>query len=957
MMHRCQFPVKVLPPNSINMLCLNIRSLRGKIGVFTDFIDLNVNKFHIIILNETWLREGEQKFFNLPEYESFHSVRRKIGGGVAIFVLKSFSDANLVECFEEDNCNYLTVNILNHNFNVFTSYRPPDANVSDFLKHVDSILEKSNDLFFYTDSNLDLFKQESVFTKRFLETIENNGHNVMNSTKKEFFTRLNRLGNDNTCIDQICSNFLHDRSYSFFIDDNPDLETDHKALFLSFLIEPKKFSKSKFIVYEKINHDSIKNQGQLLQIPSESLEQLSLGISKVFELNTLSIRVKNRFLKPYMTNEILKLRKIRDRYASLSKKFPNDQSLLASYKSHHNKVVSLLKKSKKAHYKKVFFPEVPNYRIMWKHLNALLRNKAIHETSFLSMLKIDGNYITNRLIMADALNCYFINGVEEIRNSIINDSNLSNAFIDQENYNITFPFSNIKCSVSEVIEAASTLKNSKSKDSVGLSNIAIKFHIDQLASPLSNLFNSHMDTGIFPNSFKSSMVKPLHKGGDKTILSNYRPISLLPIMSKLFEKIILSRIQNHLKLNQIIDKCQFGFVERSNTETAAVNLVKNIYNNIEKRKSTGLLLIDFRKAFECLDHELLSLKIKKLGFSKKFSSLIDSFLKDRNQKVILNTVSSSDRNCRHGVPQGSILGPCLFLIYINSLSKQQLKGKLQLYADDSAIVYGEDDELKLKEAIEYDLLVIDKWLSAHKMAIHPGKTVFLIFNVRKNGPRTQLNPLQIFFKGSAIEQVNKAKFLGLTIDENLTFRHHIAGVRNKIIPLSFAIKRMNHLLSKKLKNQLYYAYIYPHLTYMNPIWSAASESDRNSIFIAKKKALKCINNLPHRTPSKTLFSELILPFPLICDLLLIIMMFKFKHSLLKCNHPLWLVKDIQKGISTRRGNDFYIAMVESKVATFDVFYRGFRAFNQLDEKIKIFRSPTVFKNRLTESLFHAWNNN
>lgn len=949
-----QFPAVLLMKSKLNILYLNIRSIRNKLNDLTNYLCHNLNNIHIVILNETWLSEYEIEFYQIPHYSSFHSTREKVGGGVSIYVLKSFTQANELESFEFDNCNFLVVELEYQKIKISTAYRPPDANITTFVDKLDQCLEKYQNMFFFGDTNINLFEESNPATISLKSKVLNNGYVVLNSENLDMYTRRNRSDKTPTCIDHVFCDLRAKLSYNFYVDEIPSLRSDHRAILLaSYSTVETQSKKSNYIVLKKTNHRNIIENNLLDCISSCSFESFLLELQSTLKAETKETRIKERFRKPFMNLEILNFMTIRDNYRKLFLKYRTNLTIRERFKKYRNKVVELVRKSQRINNDKILSENMNDSRKIWKHMNNILRNRDAPLKESCNALKIDEKSITNRIDIADKLNLYFVQVAEEIKSVIIADQNFTLRILNEESYDEKCPFRDTVCSEDEIKKAITLLKSSDATDFYGISNNTLKLHKSSLSLPLSKLINQSMSTGDFPEALKIAIVKPIFKGGDKTKRQNYRPISILPIVSKIYESIILSRLTTHIKSNNIVSDNQFGFVTNSNTEAAVLHLLSQVYSNIEEKKITAVLFIDFQKAFDCVNHNTLLSKLKKLHLSKIFISILDSFLNERKQCVDNNNVLSSFRKITAGVPQGSILGPTCFLLYINSMSKLKLNGKLQLYADDCAIVYGEMTETLLKQKMEIDLSTIQHWMNAHSMSINASKTNYVLFHGRKKMENFTQHALNIKYGSTIIERKEYVKYLGLFIDELLNFKVHLKHVGNKIRPMSFAIRRIRHRISDKMANQLYFGHIYSHLIFLNPLWSAANANDLDELFIIQKKALKAIHKKDLRTPTNELFTEKILPLPVINDYHLLILAFKIKHNLIKNNVQIRYIRDLHTR-ETRRQNDFYIYPYETKFGYADFYCRGLVKYNELNENLKRIQTISIFKTRLKEYLYSEY---
>jgi hypothetical protein len=457
----------------------------------------------------------------------------------------------------------------------------------------------------------------------------------------------------------------------------------------------------------------------------------------------------------------------------------------------------------------------------------------------------------------------------------------------------------------------------------------------------------------FPHCLKIAKVTPLHKTGDKTDKNNYRPIAISPIDSKIFESVLLDRIEKHLSNNDILCKFQFGYSKGSNCETAALHVLNQIYGNIEKKLFTSALFIDLSKAFDCLFHELLMKKLGKLGFSESFLKLLESYLSNRHQFVEINGVKSPLLGIYKGVFQGSRLAAIFFIIYINSFFSLPLHGKPFLYADDTSLVYGSQDMATLKAQMEYDLNIIKIWLDNHYLAMNAKKTKYILFHGRAKFENFTQQSMQITLDGEIIERVQEFQYLGIWIDEELKFKKHVSHIKSKIIPMTFAIKRIRPLISQHTAKLLYFAHIQSHLLYMNPLWNCASNNLIDVLAVAQRKCLRFVFNKYSFSPSRELFTEQILPLKVMNRYSLILLAFKITHNLIRNNVELRLISEIHN-YRTRQQNHYYVQNYQTSFGLANFFTRGLIAYNELDNQLKRIRTVARFKSELKKILFEEF---
>ena len=340
----------------------------------------------------------------------------------------------------------------------------------------------------------------------------------------------------------------------------------------------------------------------------------------------------------------------------------------------------------------------------------------------------------------------------------------------------TFRFPNIP-----VENVALTLKNLKVSKSTGLDKIpakVLKIASSIIAPSLTFIFNLSLSSGIFIDDWKNARVCPVYKGNDRRDMGNYRPISILPIISKVFEKEVFQQLYHYLKVNSVLSKFQSGFCPLHSTVSALIQMWDDWSDNMDKGKLTGVVFLDIRKAFDSVDHSILLEKVMFYGVADRELMCFKSYLTARQQQCLINGCLSSQSTLLCGVPQGSILGPLLFLIYINDLPNC-LKFTC-LYADDTQIFTSSFDIGALANNINSDLKNLSDWLTVNKLQFHPLKTKLMVvgstYNLKtKSGDL----PNVISIDNNLVSRVTSNKCLRVLLDEKLTFETHIEYISKR----------------------------------------------------------------------------------------------------------------------------------------------------------------------------------
>jgi len=355
----------------------------------------------------------------------------------------------------------------------------------------------------------------------------------------------------------------------------------------------------------------------------------------------------------------------------------------------------------------------------------------------------------------------------------------------------------------------------------GIDNIKAVFLKDGasiLGKPIAKLCNLSIKLSTFPDKCKVAKLKPLFKKGSKTEPKNYRPISLLPLISKIFEKVVLDQTQQFLNENKVLYNYQSGFRSSHSTAFALSYLNDKILQGFDKGLVTGMILIDLQKAFDTIDHGILLKKLSVLNFSQDSIQWFKSYLSDRTFQVSLEESLSKPGKLGCGVPQGSILGPLLFLLYVNDMPMAVSKCDLFLYADDSCLVFQHKNVKEIEKVLTEEFKDLCEWFVDNKLSIHFGedKTKSILFAPK--GKSKKLDTLDITYGNIRIMQHSKVSYLGCILDENLNGESMALHVIKKINMRLMFLYRKNKFLTPQLRRMLCNALIQPHFDYACTAW-------------------------------------------------------------------------------------------------------------------------------------------
>lgn len=358
-----------------------------------------------------------------------------------------------------------------------------------------------------------------------------------------------------------------------------------------------------------------------------------------------------------------------------------------------------------------------------------------------------------------------------------------------------------------------------------------------ICEPLSIIFNKCIAQGKWPEHFKKAEVIPIFKAGEKSKTNNYRPISLISNLAKIFERMIHNRFTEFFNEFNIISNNQFGFRKGTGCDNALASITEFIYNRLDLTKPVIATFLDLAKAFDTVNHEILYDKLYRLGIRGLALDLIKSYLKNRIQVVNVNGNISSCEYLNIGVPQGSILGPLLFLIYINDLLDSIPNCIIVSYADDTVILCSEDDWNETAIVMNLSLEQVFQWLVNNQLTINVQKTVYITF---ANSISTLPDNIQIIINDSVLQNVTHTKYLGVIIDRHLRWREHINGICNRTKYLIFIFAKLKKMLSIKSLITIYYGLFHSIANYGVIGWGSAYESALSPLLMLQKRIIKVI---------------------------------------------------------------------------------------------------------------------
>lgn len=836
--------------------------LRQHLGEFDVIPDL-------LSVVETWFLQSETgeiangNGISLYEIEGFQSIfcsRNERSAGVAIYVRNGLQ----FEVLDKNNgpVSYIHV-LLKGNSNledtVCTVFYMPK--LSDYLQLFD-VLEGILGLRSYGrhvimgDFNIDTLKESSV-TLQYKRLLESFGFSISNN----FITRPSRNG---SIIDHVWSN-VHVEMCSTLVNDLSDHYGVISHVKGKFNPEP---TDVQYVDMKKTDFGELNSRLISTLYFSDFLadtdvnckvEYLLESIKRCYDECTTVTRRKvcrKRMKMPWFSNELKTLCERKKRLLRRKRAFPNDETIVEDLRQIEVNLRAKERSAKRDYYVKRF-KTTKTTKETWNEVNRLLgRKRSVPIVK--RLISRDGQTThTDTRDVSDRFNDYFTSIgndlAQRIRANFIHthtgDREMS-AEVSQRSMFLN------PVSPGEVYDLISKLDVSKSCGFDSVSNKMLKNCRYSITFFLSECINESFSQGIFPDCLKVAKVTPVFKSGTRDDAGNYRPISVLPSLNKIFEQALNSRLQSFLKFTNFLTDSQFGFRNGSNTTIAASELMNYMYSQLDKRSVNVVsgVFVDLSKAFDTVDHVILLKKLERAGIRGDVLSLFKSYLSNRMQSVCVNGVMSSLRPICTGVPQGSVIGPTLFLVFINDVKDLSLLGSLYLYADDAALFYAGSEDTINCHNMNLDLNVLRGYFLRNLLTLNESKTKFMHFHHHTYRPSDRV---QVRIGENVIEKVNTMRYLGLELDTYLNFSKHIDIICARISPAVAALYKMRDFLPTDALKMIYFSLIHSHLVYLCCIWGQTFYSHMKPLQTLQNRALKLVYGLPFLTPTVSLYCHFV----------------------------------------------------------------------------------------------------
>jgi hypothetical protein len=862
------------------VLDINIQSLHAKfdslIALLNEMFNANCY-FSAICIQESWLKPNTNlDMFHIPQYNMFTLPPSCTShGGLVIYIHEDFrvKPLNIYETSDLWEGLFLEVSGggLSKSLNLSNIYRPPrdrNADIDRFLSEltpaISNITSSQNDCIVAGDFNLDLLKIETRATySKYLELM----YCFSLIPTVTLPTRLTRR--NATLIDHIFCKSSATRLTGGIILSNI---SDHLMPFVCMDIRQDYISPPKTVSFQPSDERSINaflsavNDIDFNNIfPADLNVDANIGFDAFKEKIDMCIKkhlpykvVKfNRYkhkIRPWITSGILTSIKNRDKmYRQLKKLNPNSNrydSLKLNLQTYSNMIKKLLRNAKFSYYNNMFIKYKNDTRKSWKLINTLIGNVRTKK-DISNVFSVNGSQVSNQAEIAEHFNTFFSNiGRRQADNIPVFPNNDFKKYLNNP---ATSSFMFTPVNEVDILKIISKFKPKNSAGDDNLSLKLLKVLKNKISHPLAILINQSLHQGVFPEALKLAKVIPLFKKDDPALFNNYRPISLLLSVSKIYEKIVHNQLLCYFTNNNLLFAHQYGFRPHHSTEIASLEFVDRIFNLLDEDKIPFSIFMDLSKAFDTLNHDILLYKLSYYGVKNASLSWFQSYLSNRKQYVNFNDTKSSVSLLSLGVPQGSILGPLLFLIYVNDICSVSSVFQCILYADDTTLTstfcsfnYGESPEGLLNTEINK----VFYWLCANKLSLNIAKTKYMIFH-SPNKNIQNVNFPNVCINNLPIERVTEFNFLGLTITSSLSWKSHQSKICKKLSRTIGVLKRIQNMVPCHILLNIYNSLFASHISNCILVWG--HKSDR--IIKLQKKAIRIVFKKRYNDHTSALFKH------------------------------------------------------------------------------------------------------
>jgi len=848
-----------IPKSDLLIMTFNIRSIRNNFEKLQYMISQTSQKIHLITLTETWLTENDNpEDYNLEGYHPplLQNRRNKHGGGVMTYVHKNIEKYKINSAFnlldEYNHCLATEITINNITSLILNVYRSPASNNINFLPLLEEKINKlgNKQCYILGDFNYNLINLSNH------EPTEEYFDMLTQHSFKPLITKPTRITNNSqTLIDHIWTNQISSdtkTSSHILITDI----TDHLPCFTATFNEQMSTKGYRYIKKRQINDDSRESFKKHLTEASNALsfhtknksinldtryvdyfDHFKLLYEKYFPMKTIKIHNKT-YSKPWITEETQKLIKKKNKLYS-NKLKNNSKKNKKKYRTTKKQLEQKIKTDKKEYFNSKLNNDCTTIKQTWDVIRTIINRKRSCQSSCqVPTSTLGKHYSTVAQKLSEKLKI-------PLAKDIPSTSGLSTK--TKRSNQCTNPFSFGIIQERQVYETILKLDINKGPGIDEIDVKTLKYVADIISPHLTHLFNDSIAEGTYPNNFKTAKCVPIYKGAplDPSLPINYRPISILNATNKIFERIIHDQLAMHFEKHNLLPTFQYGYRKQHNTTQAILDYNNYISERLDKKLVTIAIFMDLSKAFDTVDKGILKNKLDQLGISSDSIKLIDSYM--TNRQLCFNN-SHLTFNLQYGVPQGSILGPLLFLAYIHDMYIITQHNKVIVYADDTTVLVSGRNLTEAKQHCNDILERFYKYFSHNRLSINPGKTKYMVYKPKYSIQRKQkylqdITNTNLTMNNTILEEANSIRFLGVILTNKLDYWElHKKHIKQKINKTLGILYKSRTVMNQEGTIKMYKTFIEPYFLYALEAWGHSVKSDTDTLNTLQNKVLRIVYN-------------------------------------------------------------------------------------------------------------------
>lgn len=839
--------------NGIHIIHLNIRSLRKHFNEVQVLLEASKCEIDIIILSEINIKKEELPLYNLPGYESCAVTREnKRGGGILIYAKDVLGFSAEIANTQAMEAMHGKLKKDNHTLHIIALYRPPSKNKSHFIEQIGNMIKKipsAENIIVIGDTNIDLLNNALYpIIARYKNTLCGLGLRCAipnNEVTREAIVDGRR---ETSCLDHAWVREGRSISCMAYVLESYNI-SDHHAIGLLVNYKHSKNVNTNNIVREvvsnKIVRQKLENYDwiQLLSIkcPLMLYQTIVTVFNTIYNESTIIVpENKKRDTQPWVDKSLYSVLNRRDYLFRMWKQSPKDMNRRLEYTRFRNKANKLVNEAKYKYRQAEIKKCSGDYRKIWANINSWLgRGKANLDSVILGYLGKQKDMYTICTNFAKTF-------TSEIKN-IKHKCNLT--FLDRKTYInpslVSFRYN--KVSSLDIQKIINTLSSEKAPGIDKIRVKDIKYLCKTLSPILANFINMCMSKAVYPDQLKYAIIRPIYKSGSHLEYVNYRPIAILPVIDKIVEKVIVGQVNKFLESNNILSTAQHGFRKGRSTATALTRFADYVNESLNSGKQIIALFIDYKKAFDTLDHNVLLQAMDECGICGPANKWFLNYLTNRKICTVVNGVAGEEALVDMGVPTGSVFGPVGYIMHVNSVVNVVSRCQVYMYADDMCLLYASKEMTEAHDNIQSDFESITQWAHDNGIILNVAKTKYMHIHSPYNQCAKSINKSDFKIVGhtyeclhknkkkcncESIQSVDRYTYLGLTVDRNFNWRPHVNDICDRLRSVLCKFYQLRKVINKHTMSMVYYALADSVLSYGLSIYGRT--------FMTYKKEIKCI---------------------------------------------------------------------------------------------------------------------